>query len=222
MHEALRISNEQKAKTAIENLQKNRMEAFYVGKTADVCSKVKELIREGDSVAAGGSMTLDETGVTTMLRSGDYRFIDRNVPGLDPEAVRRIYLDSFDADVYMTSSNAVTLKGELFNVDGTSNRIAALCFGPRSVIVIVGINKIVPDIRSAVRRVKQTAAPANCVRLDKKTYCAATGYCQGIDSDDITAGCSGPDRICCSYLISAMQQERGRIKVIIVGEDLGF
>lgn len=222
MHESLRINNEHKVKTAIENLKKNRMEAFYIDKAADVCSKVKELIREGDTVASGGSVTLEETGVIAMLRAGHYRYIDRNIPGLDPAAVRKIYLDSFDADVYLTSANAITLKGELFNVDGRSNRVASICFGPKSVIVIAGINKIVPDIRSAARRVKQTAAPANCVRLDSKTYCASTGYCSGIDTEDITAGCTSPDRICCSYLISAMQREQSRIKVIIVGEDLGF
>ncbi|MHB1454053.1 MAG: lactate utilization protein [Saccharofermentanales bacterium] len=222
MHESLRINHEHQANAVIGNLRKNRMEAFYVKKASDVCSKVKELLHEGDTVAAGGSMTLDETGVTELLRSGRYRFIDRNIPGLDPAAVRKIYLDSFDADVYLTSANAITLKGELFNVDGRSNRVASICYGPKSVIVIAGINKIVPDIQSAVRRVRLTAAPSNCVRLAKKTYCASTGYCQGIDKDDITAGCSSPDRICCSYLISAMQQEQGRIKVIIVGEDLGF
>jgi hypothetical protein len=222
MHESLRISNEQKAKTVIENLRKNRMEAFYVERIAELPAILKQLIREGDTVATGGSVTLEEAGVIAMLREGNYQFLDRNAPGLDASGIRRIYLDSFDADVYLTSTNAVTLKGELLNVDGRSNRVAAICYGPKSVIVIAGINKIAADLRSAIKRVKQTAAPANCRRLDKKTPCAATGYCQGIDSEEFTAGCQGPERICSSYLISAMQQEPNRIKVIIVGEALGY
>ena len=114
------------------------------------------------------------------------------------------------------------MNGELFNVDGNSNRVAALCFGPASVIVVVGCNKIVPTLHDAIRRVKQIAAPENAVRLHCRTYCASAGHCQGLDSDEMTAGCGSEGRICCNYVVSAHQRVPGRIKVILVGEPLGY
>ena len=121
----------------------------------------------------------------------------------------------------MTSSNAVTERGELYNVDGNSNRIAAIAFGPSRVIMVVGINKIVPDLDAAIRRVKTIAAPKNTQRLSCKTYCEAAGKCAGLDGD-LCAGCASDARICCNYLVSAKQREPGRIHVIFVGEELGY
>ena len=111
------------------------------------------------------------------------------------------------------SSNAVTEEGELYNVDGNSNRVAALAYGPDSVIVVAGCNKIVPDIAAAVERVKKIAAPVNATRLHCSTPCAKTGECMNCHSDG---------RICCNYLVSAQQRHQDRIKVILVGEELGY
>ncbi len=213
---------EQHIAKTIENLKKNNMDAYFVNDRGEAVQKVSELIKERDTVAVGGSVTLFQAGIIDLLRSGRYNFLDRYAPGLSAEEIRQVFIDSFSVDVYLTSSNAVTMNGELFNVDGTSNRVAAICFGPKSVIVVVGYNKIVPDIEAAVKYVKQVAAPANAIRLSCDTYCAFTGVCQGIDSDGITDGCKTSSRICSNYLICALQREAGRIKVIIVGEALGF
>ena len=222
MHTAKQKVIKMQIEKTMENLRKNNMDAYYVEKSEDVKQKVAELIKEGDTVAVGGSETLVQTGVMDMLRSGKYRFLDRYAPGLDAEGIRRIFIESFSADVYLSSSNAVTMKGELYNVDGNSNRIAAICYGPKSVIMVAGCNKIVPDIKAAGLYVKKVSAPSNAVRLGSDTYCASAGVCKGIAEDSITAGCNCNGRICCNYLVSARQRVPGRIKVILVGEELGF
>ena len=188
----------------------------------DVVPQVRALLHAGDSVAVGGSETLKESGVLELLRSGDYQFIDRYAPGLTPEQVRRVFLDSLSADAYLCSANAVTMRGELYNVDGNGNRVAALCYGPASVIVVAGRNKLVSDLDEAVSRVKRMAAPANALRLSKETYCARTGRCLGLGSPSCTDGCTVPDRICSTYVVHGWQQEKSRIKVILVEEDLGL
>ena len=130
---------------------------------------------------------------------------------------------AFCADAYLTSSNAITEQGELFNVDGNCNRVAAMLFGPKSVIVVAGYNKIVANLEEAVLRLKKVAAPANCIRLNRDTYCAHAGECKGV-CGSMTEGCSSPDRICAGYTVIAKQQPKyaGRIKVILVGEELGY
>ena len=210
------------AETVINNLQKNNMLGFYVDTKEEVAGKVAELLSEGDVVAVGGSRTLVETGVISMLRSGPYHFLDRFARGLTKEQLRDIFIQSFSADTYISSSNAVTINGELYNVDGNSNRVAAICYGPRSVILVVGCNKIVRDIPAAVTRVKRIAAPANAMRLNCDTYCSKKGICMGAHSDNMTEGCKSDARICCNYVVSAHQREPGRIKVILVGEELGY
>lgn len=222
MDAARKAVMKRQAEKTMENLRKNRMEAYYVDTAAEVPAQVEALMHKGDVAAVGGSVTLAQTGVLDLLRSGRYRFLDRYAPGLDAEQVRRIFLDSFSADVYLASANAVTMNGELYNVDGNSNRVAAICYGPRSVILVVGCNKIVPDLDAAVRYVKQVSAPANAVRLHCSTYCAAAGACQELEKDGMTDGCGTDARICCNYVVSARQREAGRIKVILVGEPLGY
>jgi L-lactate utilization protein LutB len=211
------------AKT-MKNLEKNNMKAFYVETRAEVVSKVAELMNEGETVNVGGSMSLFECGVIDHLRSGRYDFQDRYKEGLTRPEIEEIYRKAFYADTYITSTNAVTENGELYNVDGNSNRVAAICYGPKSVIIVVGYNKIVEDIDAAISRVKRTAAPANCVRLSCDTYCSKKGECMSLQSADseMPSGCNSPARICCSYVVSAYQRVKDRIKVIIVGEDLGY
>ncbi len=210
-------------KTA-KNLEKNNMQVHLVEKIEDVCPKVQELLADGDTVGVGGAMTLFESGIIDLLRSGKYKFLDRYEQGLSPEQLNRVFIDSFSADAYICSSNAVTENGELYNVDGNSNRVAAICFGPKSVIIIVGYNKIVGNLDDAIKRVKTTAAPANCERLSCQTYCMEKGECMSLwDSDqDMASGCGGQARICCNYVVSAYQRKKDRIKVIIVGEELGY
>lgn len=197
----------------MENLRKNRMKAWYVESRKDVVPLLETLIRDGDTVSCGGSITLFETGVIDHLRSGRYIFLDRYAEGLTPDQITEIFRKSFFANAYLTSTNAITEDGELFNVDGRGNRVAAMIFGPDNVIVIAGINKIVTDLDEAVNRLRQIEAPANAVRLSRRTPCTKIGCCQD---------CSSPDRICSDYVVFRQQTVPDRIKVIIVGEELGY
>lgn len=205
----------------MEALRKNRMLADYVPTKEEVVPFVKKLLKEGCTIATGGSRTLDETGVTDLLRSGDYTFYDRNNPTLSADEKAAMTAKGATVDVYLCSSNAITERGELYNVDGFSNRVAAIANGPKKVIMVVGINKIVPNLDAAIRRVKTIAAPLNTKRLNCDTYCLKTGVCMGVDGG-MTDGCHSPARICCSYLVSAQQRVENRIHVILVGEPLGF
>lgn len=198
----------------IENLKKNNMEAFYVDTKEQAFELVKTLIKSGDTVSAGGSVTLDETGIRDYLvKSEGFNFLNRSREGITPEEVEKVYRDTFSCDVFLGSSNAITEEGELYNVDGNGNRVSAMIFGPKSVILIAGYNKIVKDRDAAVKRVMEIAAPANAVRLNCKTPCAKTGECMNCKTDN---------RICCSYVFLSQQRIKNRIKVIIVGEELGY
>ncbi len=205
----------------LENLRKNRMEAHFVAKKEEVLPLVKQLVAEGALVSAGGSMTLKETGVAALLRSGYYKFEDRSEPGISAEEKAKRERSAFFADAFFCSANAITEKGELVNVDGYANRIAAIAFGPASVIVVAGINKIVPDVDAGIRRVKEIAAPLNTKRLSCNTYCYNEGKCLGLEGA-MADGCSSSQRICCSYLVCGPQRTENRIKVILVGEPLGY
>lgn len=191
-------------------LEKNRMEAYIVADASEVVPLLRSLLHNNDTVTCGGSRTLFECGIIDMLLEGPYDYLDRYAPGADTAAV---YRQAFSADAYLASANAVTESGEIFQVDGTGNRVAALAFGPSNVILVVGQNKIVPDIEAARRRNAEIAAPANAVRVDAKTPCAATGKCND---------CSSPDRICSTELVLRQQRIQGRIKVILVPEELGY
>jgi len=205
-----------------ENLKKNNMEFYYAETACDVPAIVESLIKEGDVITNGGTMSMKECGLAELLASPKYQYLDRSK--MTPEEVAQLYIRAFSADVYISSSNAITEDGVLYNVDGNSNRIAAIAFGPKSVIIIAGYNKIVRDLKEAELRVKEIAAPANCIRLDCPTYCKEKGECVSLSKDNcqMSDGCNGDGRICCNYLISAHQRHKGRIKVILVGEELGY
>ncbi len=210
MDASLNAVIEKRINKTIGNLQNNKMDAYYAKTCKDAIKLINELCAEGESVALGGCVTLFESGVIDHLRSGKYQFYDRYAPEAD---VNQIYRQSFSCDTFFTSSNAITEQGELYNVDGNGNRVAAMIFGPKSVIVVAGYNKIVPDLEAARQRVRNTAAPANATRLDKKTPCKILGSCQNCQSDE---------RICAHYVVQAQQMTKGRIKVILVGEQLGY
>ena len=207
-----------------EALEANNFEVYTVKDREEAADTVKSLLKEGDSIGVGGSETLNECKVLDIVRDEKYRFIDRYEKGLSPEQVRQRHVMALGADVYITGTNAITEKGELYNVDGNGNRIAAIAFGPKSVIVIAGANKIVKDLDGAVQRVKMYAAPANTKRLGVPSYCQSFGECKALANGQcaMTDGCKGAGRICCDYLISAYQRQKGRIKVILVEEGLGF
>lgn len=203
----------------VRALQSNRMDACWVENKEAALEKVRALLKPGCTAASGGSVTLAECGIMELLRSGDYQYLDRDT--VSREELPALFRKSFSADVYLMSSNAVTEQGELYNVDGNENRVAALIYGPESVIVVAGVNKIVKDIPEAIRRVKELTAPKNVQRLNQKTGCAACGTCVGLNGD-MAAGCKAEQRICCSYVVSGYQRFPNRIKVILVAESLGY
>lgn len=203
-------------------LEKNNMKAYFVQTKQEVVPLIKTLLSKGESVSCGGSETLKQCNVfEEILESGEYDFVDRR--GLEGEELRESYAKAFMCDTFFTSSNAVTQNGELYNVDGNSNRIACIVFGPKQVIAVVGINKIVKNLDEAVARVKTIAAPKNTQRLNCATPCATTGQCMCSGEDNYMCdGCGGDSRICCNYVVSAKQRHKNRIKVIIVNENLGY
>lgn len=212
----LRIEKTKKA------LEKNNMQVFIANNKNEVPDIVKTLINKDDLIGSGGSMSLSQCGILDLLRTSDYNFLDR--ANYTPENIQEFYIKCFSTDAYFTSANAITENGELYNVDGNSNRIAAIAFGPRSVIVIAGCNKIVKNLDEAINRVKSIAAPANTARLNCSTYCNEKGECAafGQSCPGMTSGCSSNDRICCNFLVSAQQRHKNRIKVILVAEPLGY
>ena len=208
----------------MDALRRNNMQAHFCASADDARELVRKLIPPKATVTHGGSITLSECGIPDMLRAGDYHYLDRKAPGLSPEQIKEIYRGAFTADVFLTSANAITEDGLLYNVDGTSNRVAAILYGPDSVIVVAGYNKIVKDMDEAMDRLRTIAAPRNTVRLNCNTYCAKTGKCVSLNNPDsrIGDGCKSEQRICCNYVVSAQQRHIERIKVIIVGEKLGY
>lgn len=214
---------EKQIELTMKNLERNNMKPYYVETKEEVVPLIKTLLTKGETVANGGSMSLEACGVfKEILESGEYNFVDRR--GLQGDAIRDAYGKAYMSDSYFCSSNAVTERGELFNVDGNSNRVSCIVYGPKQVIMVVGKNKIVKDIDEAIERVKTKAAPPNCVRLNCDTPCAKTGKCVGLSIEDyeMTDGCAGSGRICCNYVVSALQRHKDRIKVIIVNEELGY
>ena len=214
--------NELMQKTA-QALNKNNMQAFIVSTKEEALNKVKELMEKGESVSMGGSMTLKECGIADLLAGGNYEFLDRSKAKTEEEKFE-IYRKSFFCDTYLSSSNAITQSGELYNVDGNSNRVAAMLYGPKQLIVVAGYNKIVENIDEAVLRVKEKAAPPNCERLNIDTYCRKQGKCVSLTKENpfMCDGCSSDGRICCSYVVMAHQRIKDRVKVILVGEELGY
>lgn len=189
---------------------------------AHVCGRrkiAKELLQPGDVISCGGSVTLDETGVMDLMRCGNYEFLDRTT-AKTPEEREKLYREVFSSDVFLTGTNAVTEHGELYNVDGNGNRVAAMLFGPKKVLVFAGCNKIVRDIDDAAKRVKSCATPANAMRLNLDTPCTH-GACPGTDGE-LCAGCRSENRICAMYTVLARQRVKGRIHVILIGEEVGY
>lgn len=213
MDKSLEIVIKKKVERVINALDKNNMDGYFVKSREELIEKIRELTGEGETVTCGGSMTLFETGVIDHLRCGRYNFLDRYADGLMPDQLTEIYKKAFFADSYFVSTNALTEDGELYNVDGNGNRVAAMLYGPDKVIVVCGVNKIVKNVEEAIERNKRVSAPANAVRLNRKTPCAKVGHCMN---------CNSPERICNEYVLIRKQKSKGRIHVIILNEELGY
>lgn len=202
-----------KANIIIKNLAKRNMEGIYCASSKELLEKILPMMEEGSSIAWGGSETLKECGLMDALKeSGKYNLIDR-ATAKNPDEMQDIYLKSAGSDYFLMSTNAITMDGELVNIDGNGNRVACLIHGPKHVFLVVGMNKVVTDIGSGLSRTQNVASPPNTVRLNKNTPCSQTGFC---------GNCLSPDCICCQLVITRYSRHEGRIKVFLVGEDLGF
>ncbi len=201
------------AKTIIDNLSKRQMEGYYCATAEDACKKALTLVQPGSTVSFGGSMTLEETGILSALRERDDITLFDRAKAASLEETKEIYHKALGADFFFMSTNAITTDGKLINIDGNGNRVAALIYGPEQVIIVAGLNKVVSDEKEGIRRVRNCATPPNCIRLNKKTPCAATGTC---------TDCLSPDCICNQIVITRRSGNPNRIKVILVGEDLGY
>ncbi len=201
------------AKTTMKNLEKRHFECHYCKTAEEAVTLASELVPSDSTVSFGGSMTLAESGMADALRQrDDITLLDRSKAGT-PEEVKEIYHKSLNADYYFMSSNAITAEGELVNIDGTGNRVGALIYGPEHVIILAGMNKVSPTLEEAVSRVKNVASPLNANRLNRNTPCAATGLC---------ADCLSPDCICSHTVITRKSAPEKRIKIILIGEPLGY
>lgn len=207
-----KIYYENLADTIIDRFNKRGIEGYYCENAEEALLTAKRFLTPGCSISWGGSQTLIDIGLFPALSSSDYILYDRDT-AKTPEEKRQMYSKTVTADYYFMSSNAITLDGQLVNIDGHGNRVACLITGPKNVIVIVGMNKITTDVDAAIDRVRNMATPPNTVRLGKKTPCAESGKC---------ANCLVEDCICNQIVITRRSGIPGRIKVILVGEELGF
>lgn len=195
-----------------EALNKRYFEAYYCSGRTEALEKILELIPQGHVVSWGGATTVDELGVKDALRQRGQAVIDRDT-AKDAQERQEMLKKALTCDTFLMGSNAVSADGQLVNIDGTGNRVAALCFGPSQVIVVAGMNKVAGDLDGAMRRAREVAAPINAQRFQLKTPCSVNGLC---------ADCKGPDSICAQIVTTRLCKPAGRIKVILVGEDLGF
>ncbi len=205
---------EKLAEHLIKHLTKRRMEASYAPTAAIAKDEIVAMIPSGVTVSRCGSMSLVEMGLWEALaQKPGIEIIDPFAPGLTPDEVMARRRQGLTADFMIASSNALTLDGKLVNLDATGNRVAAMCFGPKKVILAVGLNKVAPDLDSAMARVKHHAAPLNAMRVNMPTPCNETGLCQD---------CRSSKRICNMWLIIEGHMLENRIHIKLVGEDLGY
>ena len=200
------------AASIIKGLEKRGMEGYYCSSSQEAVEKIMAMIPAHSSVAWGGSATLNETGMLNALKAADLEIIDRD-SAPTPEEKKARERKSFCADYYFMSTNAITTDGELLNVDGNGNRVSALVYGPDHVIILAGMNKVAADEQAALQRIHTQAAPPNTIRLGLKTPCSQTGICKD---------CTSPDCICAHTVITRFNRIKGRIKVFLIGETLGF
>ncbi len=209
MSEFVKMRNEKLAQFVIKGLKSRNMTGYYAQNKEEALKTALSLIPEKSSVTMGGCMSAREIGLVDALKNGPYNFIDRD----NFTDKRAAMLAAYDADVYLTSANAMTRDGIMVNIDGNSNRVSAIAQGPRKVIVIVGMNKVCDDLDSAMKRARNVAAPMNAQRFGLSTPCSVNGTC---------FDCKSPDTICCQFLITRFSRHTDRIHVILVNDSLGF
>lgn len=209
MHEMIEKRNALLAQQVIQGLRSRNMSGYYAADKEAALQTALGLIEPGASISMGGCMSAREIGLVDALKEGDYRFIDRDAIA----DKRAAMLAAYDADVFLTSANAMTEDGILINIDGNANRVSAIAQGPKKILCIVSLNKVCPDVDSAMKRARSVAAPINAQRFGLQTPCAKTGTCMN---------CKSPDTICCQFLITRFSRHADRIHVILVGEPLGF
>lgn len=199
-------------KKIVEALKSRNFEAYYEPNCEAAVKRALSLIPEESSVTWGGTMTLEESGLKKALYDGNYKIIDRDT-AKDEEERGNLLRQAFFSDFFITSANAISESGVIYNIDGTGNRVAAICFGPKNVLIIAGMNKIAGSEEAALERARKTAAPINAMRFDVKTPCKVTGTC---------ANCKSESCICRKVTALRYGDPNRRIKVILVGENLGF
>ena len=201
--------NELLAQKVIKGLESRNMSGYYASDREEAKKIALSLIPEGSLVTMGGGQSAWDIGLPQALKEGNYNFLDRNLV----EDKRAAMLAAYDADVFLASANAITEDGVMVNIDGNANRVSALAFGPKKLVLIVGMNKVCPDVDAAMKRARNVAAPINAQRFGLSTPCAKTGSCMN---------CKPPDTICCQFLITRFSRHTGRIHVILVNDVLGF
>ena len=206
------LRDERLAKTLIKNLKRRHIEGFYCPTAEEAVQKVSELIEDGSSVTWGGTMTVRDLGIPDYLRKrGTLEVLDRDLAET-PEEKQAMYLRAFSSDVYLTSANAISEDGVIVNIDGNGNRVAAITWGPKKVIFVIGLNKVAQNVEAALARARSTAAPTNAARFDIQTPCQADGVCHN---------CNSPQSIC-NYIHFLRNSPKGRHVVVLVGEELGY
>ena len=208
MDKNLYTRNEKLAQKVIKGLESRNMTGYYAADREEALKKAIELIPEGSTVTMGGAMSAVEIGLVDALMNGNYDFLDRNQ--MEP---REALLKGYDADVFLTSANAMTEDGVMVNIDGNANRVSYIANGPKKIVAIVGMNKVCDDVDGAMKRARAVAAPTNAQRFEINTPCKKTGSC---------ANCKSPDTICCQFLVTRYSRHAGRIHVILVNDSLGF
>ena len=212
MVEPMKKYYEKRGEILVKNLKKRHFDAWYCENKAAALAKALELIPEGSSVGWGGALSAQQIGLMEAVNAGNYRAIDRD-KCKTPEERLQAMRDSFFADVFLTGANALSLDGQMVNIDGTGNRVAAIIYGPGTVLVIAGMNKVMDTLDAAMTRARTVAAPMNKQRFPNQTPCEITGTC----GDCKAEGC-----ICNQIVITRHCRPVGRIKFIIVGEELGL
>ncbi len=198
--------------TIMKNLSMRGISGYYFDTIDDLHTRIQTMVPKNATVSWGGSETLKETKIIDLLNNGNYNVLDRSTANT-PAEKKALYGKIVTSDYFFMSSNAVTLDGELVNIDGSGNRVACLIHGPENVIVIIGMNKIAMDVESAIKRIQNVVAPANALRLNKNTPCYRTGQC---------GNCFSADCMCSSIVITRKSNTEGRIKVFFVADTLGY
>ena len=212
MHEAMKKYYEKRGNILVKNLQSRHFEAYYCSGKEEALKKALELIPEGASVGWGGALSAEQIGLMDALHAGNYRPIDRSL-ARSTEEREQMMRDMMFCDVFLTGANGMSLDGQMVNIDGTGNRVAATIYGPKSVIVVAGMNKVEDSLEDAIRRARTVAAPMNNQRFGNDNPCSATGTC---------GNCKNEKCICNQIVITRHCRPIGRIKFILVGEELGF